>query len=354
MFDIIKEEKTFLNLREDWCSLFSQCHGTTPFQSFDYVYSFWKLMSSSHYSLYILVLSHDNTRTVEAIFPTALSDKGVLSFIGQDYSDFCSAIVHPDFDNYTTYELLSHQIKKDAQIKSAVLGNLQGTNPLLSVLKPFFSYHIVSICSFYSIINICPKEKDSDFVDAFKSLNAKGRKNLRTINKKNNTNLVFSILRKSENHIYPQTEIESLVSLMINDGIRTREYFSEKMLSFWKELYEKKLLIISVLSTEGITQSVNFMYYNESRNEYIKWIMLYRDSKWNMVMNLRIAESLYQRGGATINFARGIYDYKLVNYHPDVCPLFQLTIIKEKKEMLVFEVHNAIEHIKNVIKILIK
>lgn len=74
------------------------------------------------------------------------------------------------------------------------------------------------------------------------------------------------------------------------------------------------------------------------------------DNTWNMKINLMIADYLYNNGGATINFARGIYDYKMVNFHPDVKPLFCLKVSKTKWGHLKNIINTAFHYFKPVIK----
>ncbi|MDE7126140.1 MAG: hypothetical protein K2O12_06655, partial [Muribaculaceae bacterium] len=206
----------------------------------------------------------------------------------------------------------------------------------------------------YSTIPIFSKDSDSDSIDAFRYVAGKQRKKLRSKKKLIDTECTFEIRRKKDGSAYPGREVEQLVGHMISEGIRVKEYFSDEMLAFWERLYDSDVLCVALLYKGGEIVTCNFMYYDERHREYIKWLMLYRENSWNMAINIKIAEYIYKNDeGATINFARGIYDYKLVNFHPDVKALFCVKIAKTKfghiKNMLSLAVHYSKPVIKSLL-----
>lgn len=354
MVEAISDFEQALNLKKEWDILYKKCPYTTPFQSFAFFESSWLFEQKEGLKLCVIAVHNDNTNQIVAIVPTCIDKKGVLTFIGQAYSDFCSALVLPEYDNYSLYESISVFIKGYSPIRSISLGNLQCNNPLLAAFKPFFIFHTLTEANYYSTLPIIQTQTDCDFVDSFKALNAKRKKNLRVTYKKSLSNTEFRILKHVEGVEYPQEEVNSLVCTMINTGIRTKTYFSDSFLIFWKDLYERNILLIAMITNTHGVQSVNFMFFDESRKEYIKWLMLYKDPKWNMILNLKLMDVLYTQGGATINFARGIYDYKLVNFHPDVKPLFQIECYIEKKIFKRKALGEIIDRLKQIVKLSIK
>lgn len=354
MVKAISDFEQALKLKNEWDTLYKKCPYTTPFQSFEFFESSWNFEQSEDLRLCIIVVCNDNTNQIVAIVPTYIDTKGVLKFIGQAYSDFCSALVLPEYDNYSLYESISDFIKGYSLIRSISLGNLQSNNPLIGALKPFFIFHSLIDVNYYSTLQIVKAPSDCDFVDSFKALNAKRKKNLRVTYRKSLKDTDLRILKYVKGAEYPLAEVNSLVCSMINSGIRTKDYFSDSFQRLWMDLFECNILLIAMLTNAHGVQSVNFMFYDESCNEYIKWLMLYKDPKWNMILNLSLMEVLYSQGGATINFARGIYDYKLVNFHPDVKPLFQIEIYKDKKIYMRRVLGEIIDRLKQFVKLSIK
>lgn len=326
MIQVIQTEPELQCIKPYWNHLFEDSVKASPFQHFDFIYAAVKALGNIS-DIYIICVRNDSTNHLEAIFPFCL-EYGVLRFINAAHSDFCAGVIASDCNIYKICESLAEHILNSLVIKKVELINLLPNDPLLAALKPFAKTCFVSDCNYYSTINICQQDKDKDFIDAFRNVNAKQRKNFRTLLKKNDGNVLFKIYDSKNDDEYPQEIVNYLTEKMICDGKRVRSYFSENMLRFWKELYDKGILIAAVLQINGEIKSLNFMYYDTKRKEYIKWIMLYIENHFNLLINLYIAKYIYEDGGATINFARGIYDYKLVNFHPEVKPLFRLIISK--------------------------
>lgn len=351
MLKVIESFDKDNNLQSEWNRLFGVCQYVTPFQTFDFVSTIWKYISSKEESLYIIVAVDDRTNEYKAIFPMSIDTKGVVRFICQDYIDFCSAIVNPIHDNYTLYEEVGKFISQAKNISEVNLLNLKHDNPLLSTLTPFVSCIHVKECSYYSTLPIFPSDTDKDFLDSMKSLNAKKKKNLRRDYCKTRESNELFLFGKKNGNPYPQGIVYELTTLMINKGIRSKDYFSGQMLELWNELYDKGVMDIAVLYHQKKVKSVNFVYKDRKCSEVIKWIMVYEDNIWNKSINLMIAEHLYNKGGYTINFARGIYDYKLVNFHPNVKTLFNVTISKNRKSLLKHHIMTTKVFIKDLFKI---
>lgn len=333
-------------LENEWNRLFQVCPYVTPFQTFDFVSTASKYISSEKETLYIIVVVDDRTKEYKAILPTSIDRRGIVRFLCQDYMDFCSALVNPIYDNYSLYEEIVEYLKQTKGIRGVEFTNLKHDNPLLSTLKPFAPNFHVKECAFYSMLPLSQENEDKDFVDGLRSLNAKKKKNLRRYYDSFKENYVLKLLCKERGNLYPSDAIREMTLLMINKGIRSKEYFSSNMLRLWEELYEKCVLDIAVLIKDKDVVSINFIYNDKKHSEIIKWIMLYEDNSFNKAINLMIAEELYRQGGYTINFARGIYDYKLVNFHPDVKTLFKVTINKNYLCVLT----NYLETTKQLVK----
>lgn len=327
MIGIIQKKDDLLILKDEWNELYSKSKTVTPFQSFAFIISSITYLSNDE-NLHVICVRNGSTNELEAILPCSLDKDGTLRFINVAHVDFCGAIITPEVCIYGLCEEFAKYFLQESLIKKIVLDNLLHTDPMLSAFKPFVKTCFVNDCNYYSTIDIFKKDNDKDFVDSFRNVNAKQRKNFRTLLKTNAGNIDFHIYRIENGDDYPEEIVSYLCRNMIDKGIRVKEYFSDNMLNFWRDLYHKGILIPAVLKIDGEVKSLNFMYYDANRNEYIKWIMLYLENRFNLLINLYISKYLYENESATINFARGIYDYKMVNFHPEVKAIYRLIISK--------------------------
>ncbi len=331
MIKVIQTLEDFKTFEPIWKELFDIAPSATPFQSFGYMVASLRFEPLQEANLYIIAIKDDQTNKWVGLFPLFLDAHGILKFINWAHTDFCEPILNPDFAHYSLYKEFAEFVNSNAAIKGLCLTNIRTSSPLLGVLKPFFPYTITHDINYFSEIDITPRPNDKDAIDAFRFIQAKQRKNLRKKKKETDQGCTFEIRSKAKGCRYPEQEVDLIVNRMLSTGVRVKEYFSAAMLAFWKELYDKEILSAALLFIDEEIESINFVYYDAKRREYIKWLMLYMESKWNMVINIKIAEYLYaNEPGTTINFARGIYDYKLVNFHPDVKPLFRVMIAKTR------------------------
>lgn len=330
MIKVIDNIEKLESFEAEWTRLFAMDVEATPFQSYEYIKASIQFCNDKSLKPYIICVKNDQANQWIAIFPLYIDNKGVLTYINYQHTDFCLPIKDPTFDNYNLYKEFGEFLKAEKEITGVKWDNITQNSSLLSALKPHFRYSIVHDINYYSTISIYKLPNDKDSVDSFRYVQAKQRRNLRKTFSKINSSCDFQIFSASAGMSYPENQISELINKMVGDGIRSSEYFSKDMLAFWQQLYDNGVLSVALISQNGIVESANFMYYDSKHNQYIKWIMLYMDNSWNMKINLMIADYLYNNGGATINFARGIYDYKMVNFHPDVKPLFSLKIAKSR------------------------
>lgn len=328
MVKILETVEAFRDIEEAWNLLYKSAEEMTPFQSFIYNYLSWTVYMKSHGSLYIITIySHDNKK-LEAIFPCYIDNNKYLRFINDRDTDFCNAIIDKDIvSDFRLYEELSDRIKKDDRIRGIRWDNLEYNNHLKSALLPFFKVIYLHDINAYSKIDIYHQDSDKSFLDAIRNINGQRRKKLKK-ELQQESNLRFLFLEKREGFPFPKKEIYHLVHLMVTDKIRKQEYFSEEMIQFWMQMYDNNLLTITLLFQNEEIKAINFLFHSINKNEYIKWIILYADKRYNSIINLKLIEYLYKEDFTTINYARGIYDYKMKNYHPTVYCLYRLEIEK--------------------------
>lgn len=351
MVNIIKDREGLLAIKPEWESLYEQLDSATVFQSFGFVEAcldFIEKDKSSH--LHIITINDAQQKSIIAIFPCVLTSKGVLEFINQRHCDFCMPLVNPIKDHYNFYKELSDYIKSDSAIKGINFQNLPSGTSLLSVLKYHFKYMITNDINFYPVVPISPKETDKHFTDAFITVPSKKRWNLKKTFNQAQENISFVLVSKSDGAEYPESDINALVDTMVGNGSRTSEYFSKDMLSWWRRMYENSTLSFAIVYENEIPKSCTLVFYDKIKNECVTWIMLYEYSKWNMRSNLLISKYIYGNGEGILNLARGIYDYKVNNFHPDVKPLFCLRVAKTKWGHFKNIVATALHYSKPIVK----
>lgn len=334
MIKIIRDIETLNKYKPVWTSIFEADPLATPFQSFSFVISSINNLEFSQQSLFIIFVKNDQIKDWVGIFPFIRQKNGDLRFLYYSLIDFCNPIIRPEFNNYNIYEELSQFLIKDKSVKGLILDNLKSDSPLLSSFKPFFNNYICYVSDFYSLLPIYKLKNDVNPIDSFRFINNKKKKKLSKI-RKNLDEYNFRVY-KIENEVYPEDEIISLCEFMISEGTRSEDFLTKSMINFWKTLYNSGIMQIAIIKRDNETLACNMLFYSEKNSEIIKWITLYKESHWNMAINLMLCENLYYKGGGIINFARGIYDYKLTNYHPEVKPLLRLYLAKTNKKYLVY------------------
>lgn len=325
MIEIIDSELKLSILSQEWNNLFVLADKVTPFQQFDYVELAWKAFAEPDDSLYIMVVREEEI--VSAIFPCYLDKYKILRFINWKHTDFCDALILPAKDNYELYQEVSSFIKKDKNIRKVVFDNLLPSSPLLANLHPVLRLSLLTEENFFSVLPICKKEGDKDYFDTFRHLKSKKKSKLKDSVKKISQNTEFYLHHISMRASYPKQDIEALSDFMVNSGKRSKDYM-DAINSFAESLYNCGILHIGLLYIDGRLNAYSYMYRDDVRKEYIGWFICYVESKYNSILNLKTIEYLFNADNYSLNFARGIYDFKIMNYHPNVYPLFRLIIPK--------------------------
>lgn len=351
MIKVITNKDSLIEFSSSWGVLYEGCPYSTPFQKFEYIVHSIDFSLGKDDQIYIIAVKMPQANKWVAVFPLYIDAKKTLRFINARHSDFCAPLILPQYDHYNLFVEVSDYIKHDGRIKAIVFENLTVDNPLVGMLKSEFKYIITYDFNDYSTVSIAKASGDVDSVDAFRGVPSKRRGKLRKIKREKNTNCVFEIFSKSHGQVYPQKYIDDLVDHMISSNMRAREYLSDIMLAFWEKLYESGVVDVAILYQNDVVVACSFLLVDEKKREYIEWIILYRDKSWNVSICLQIEEYLYSNEENSIfNFARGIYDYKLVNFHPDVKPLFRVMIAKTKWGHFKNIMATAIHYFKPIVK----
>lgn len=351
MIKLISDIPSLETFRPFWDEIFDSDYYATPFQHYDYINLSLKLHDNNT-RLYIITVIDQPTNKYVAIFPFLLEKNGVLVFINSTHSDFCKPLISPNYNHFPLYQEVAGYINNDKNVKGLSLDNIVADSFLLSGFRPFFKNVICLDVNYYLTVDIVNDNTDKDSVYAIRNISSKKRGLLKKQkNQLFDNGFVFGLKNIRNNDVFPSEDVESLIDFMIAEGTRTKTYFSHKMRDFIYNLYCSGLLSIATLYKDNILMSCAFMFYDNKKTEYIEWVILQRNKSFNMATNLLLIDYLYNNHqNSTINFGRGIYDYKLTNFHPDVKPLFRVMISKNKWGHFKNIIRTAIHYSKPIIK----
>lgn len=347
MITIVKTEAEFDALEERWNDLFRLSSSVTPYQGFMFNKITWDIWHEPEDRLYIICFSQSQGAIIEAIIPCYINKEGELHII--DYlTDFCDGII-PDavIEKYTMYKEICNHIISDAEIKSVCFNNLCGNNRMLAYLYAFGEYSSVKTLTGYSVIRMTPDENNKDFADSIKSCNSSQRNKLRKRFKGTSS---LSLHKYNLPDSFPEEEVRGIADYMVQARIRAKEYFEYRFFKYFRSLYDAGLLTVYSHEKDSLAIAGKIFLVNNLANEYISWITLYRGKQDNSNLLLASLDEMYRNGIYNFNFARGVYAYKLSDFHPQIYTLNQLRIYRSKYEALRANLNEALRSMKNYLK----
>ena len=329
MISVISNIKDFENLRDDWNEIYNSSKDYTIFQSFNYNYISWNSLLKDNPSNKLYILAYyqcEGYDKCDAIFPFYIDKKKQLHIINDIHSDICNCIISSKIENSfdIIWELYTY-IENDKNIKSIFFDNIKHNSPLISYYKVFCSNAFLFSQTEYSYIE---REISNDPIQDLSYLKAKNRKNIKC-RYNESSKFTYKLFLKQDEKEFPLNEINHLVDEMTKTGIRSKDYLSEKMIKYWEHLYNKNLLEIPILYDENNNPlSAGLIFSNTQKNEYIRWIVLYKESKHNLFNVIRHWVERNKQSYTIVNFGRGGYEYKMTLFKPNVEPLFRLMYSK--------------------------
>ena len=116
-----------------------------------------------------------------------------------------------------------------------------------------------------------------------------------------------------------------------------------------EELYNSGLIILSVIRSKGQLEGVNIIL-KQSSSKFLFWIDLFNDSKMiNLANYVNFLKEISSKTEVEINFGRGVYPYKKINFNPEIKQLFAVFIFETKMQLLLFRIFYKIKKIVQVI-----
>jgi len=318
MITIYSRKEDFDTLESIWNELYTKSDKVTPYQSHSFCRSALPLLSGE---LHITVWTRKGITL--AIFPLYLDKHRTLRFINDRHSDFCGPIIAKEaIGDFHMCEEISNHIKESKLIKRVRLENMRYDlfqTSLQFQLKGSLLYSY----SRYSYFNVPKAGTDKSAIDSLCQLDKKEKYRLKNIaSKMEKAQAEWRSFDADKHDVWPEDLIKTLTDSMIKAGIRKKRYFSAKYLSFIKGVYQSGALLISATYLNGQPASTNL--YLKNKTEYIDWMAFYTEPSNNTWNLLQFLTWLHNNTGGTLNFARGIYMYKLHNFRPALASLDRL------------------------------
>jgi hypothetical protein len=337
---IISEIHEFFDYKDQWDAIFKN-QNYSFFQSFEFNYYSWitELCNDKLNSLCIVLI--ENNEIASAIFPLYIDSKMRLRFINDRHADFCDVLSDKKFDFENILSEISNQLKFDSVHfinlkKDSFLYDLYVKNTLRNCrLKPFAMYSDLVI----------PNGSFPSNVIRYRS---KQKTEFRRIKKKN-IDKDYRLLLKVDAD-FPINEIHQLRERMIELGLRKGNFLDEERLLLLKQLYNSNRILVSMVKNKSNIHAISFILTNES--EYLFWIDMYDNTKMINIYNyILFMENISCDNNVKINFGRGVYDYKVENFKPDIKQLFAIYIYENQLQLSLFL---FIDKIKDILKSIYK
>ena len=338
---IISEIQEFFEYKDQWDAIFNK-HDYSFFQSFEFNYYSWISELSKNKLNRLCIVSLKNNGLVFAILPLYIDSKRRLRFINDMHADFCDVLSEQKFELETVLSEIGdkfkfHSIHFINFTKDSFLYKLFKTNHLnnsLVMTHAKYSDIVISAGSFpNSVIRYKSKQKTE-----FRRV------------KKKNLGKDHYILQKDDDQDFPINEIYKLRERIIKLRLRKDNFLDEGRLLLLRELYNSNRIFISLVKTKVNTHAISFISRN--KNDYLFWIDMYDNSKMINIYNyILFIEKISLNNSVNINFGRGVYDYKIENFKPDIKQLFAVYIYKNKFKLSLFIfVERIINFLKSIYK----
>tara|TARA_B100000131_G_C18098011_1_gene604835 strand:- start:803 stop:1837 length:1035 start_codon:yes stop_codon:yes gene_type:complete len=322
--NIIDNNKDFLDLKKSWDSLYLNCN-CSIFQSFDFNYNSWKYISSKKLSATLSIVVIYVKNELISIFPFCVINKSVR-FINDEHVDFCDILLLDEYE--FNLDIAINPIISKFRIKSFKFFNLKKNSALLKLNSNIFQYQRKSPSSKFSSIKI----DKGNFPDNCSNLLSKQKYEIRKILKSFNPEHTIMSSEKKDN--FPINDIRLLRDHMIKRKIRNKFFLNDHFLLIVESMYYNNLIDISLLFIKSKVIAISFI--TKYRSKYMFWIDIFDSTKrvniYNYISFIRHVSSI---SSVDINFGRGIYKYKLINFRPDISNLYSLEIYKNKIDLII-------------------
>lgn len=295
---IITTEEELLAEKESWTALCEKMQNSTPFQTWEWNYLWWKLNEPQES---LLILKAYENKDVYGYAPLTRKD-GVISFIGgrdMDYGRFVLAK-----KEMTVIELFLEYLLKQKEMlmfQEMASGDCQlhFMQKALETKKHYLAYRTTRT----STVDI---QKYSDFKEycSYLSHNMRNR-----------------MIKKGlkEGISLQQEEVTDTLLVEIQDifSVRQDERGGSKDFSWAieaiKALVEKNMLVVYMARKEETP--IGFLVVFLHKNGYYLWLTAFneicQEARPGQLLNYQVLKDAFEQGKTKVDFMRGDYDFKM-------------------------------------------
>ncbi len=319
-YRIIKTTEDFSSYRKPWEELYASVQDATPFQSYAWNRE-WYVNRYSDHPLFILVIYRNNPENPSLIAPMMIDKKGTLRFIADGHTDYSTFLMEKNIKISARYEIMKTfktAIENGEEIRSVEMKNIPQSNKDVPLLFSLLDYKkIIYQNNAVSYLEFVPEK---DFMKCFGHMTSKQRSEVKRVFKKNES--LHSAWLRAGRDPFPEKEMMGLVACMIDSGSRDRNFLNPTLMKVIRSLYENNLMIIHEMKDgENKTSCMNLVLKFPKTDTYLLWIDIYNDTPLiNLSSYVSLIKSLCETENETfrIDFGRGLYDYKIKNFLPEI------------------------------------
>lgn len=339
MLKLYRDINNLSTIKGNWDNLYNASDIATPYQRYDFVVLTWSTWCMPGDKLYIVCHHKKEEWPADAIFPCYIR-KGVLRLI-DFHSDFCEPLeCVPLNERYELYLEFFNYIAKDAHIKRLHFHNIKSESPMVGYFLAFSRFPDISSRTGYSVIEMSD-DRSNDWIGNIQTLARQKQRKIKDIVKKFTD--VRLVTFDNSTNAYPSEDIDVVADAMIDADIRSNEYLSDTFKSYLKTLYESNIVRVAIIYERNIPKAVFFLLFDSHSDEWIEWILLYTDKRYNIVLMCEWLKYMYesQPPSLRLNLACGLYEYKLHNFHPNihiVLDLVDYISVDEKRKATVHQI----------------
>lgn len=312
---VLNTDRQLLNIKDDWNALYEE-GSYSVFQSFDFCYE-----SSIGKSIFIICLI-DGIKIIE-IWPCEIINRK-LRFINDTHADFCDIIT-----SSKSSDAIANYLKEINLHGSLRFKNIKSCSFVKSKLSMFDFYYLSNSIS-YSVLHL---DKTIAFPSNFHHFVNRQKRRLKRILNKYSGNL---ILYNTSNSKFPISDIIKLKDKMIFLKYRNTNFLDKSFLRLSESLFNSGKLIVSKLVLDNEVVALSLLF--KSGNNYSFWVDMYNDLKMiNIYHNTLFIKNMTQSSNASFNFGRGVYNYKIQNFSPEILPLEEISVFNSYFEKICFQ-----------------
>lgn len=325
---VIDTLEEFIAIKSVWEALW-KCSRTTVFQSYSInAEAYVQLLS--HKTLQIILI--EENQSIKAIFPCYIDTNKKLRFINDDHFDYCGPIISEGILLNKIFKLFAKYVQQNKKVSQVFLKNLYSAQ-----IASLLNYHFKKCKSLFSEVQHCQ-------IDNFKEwdqLTSSEKSELKRIKKK------FSQATTTRLSYFPKKGLESLMSSMVKQGLRKKNFYNKPFIRWMESIFEKGLIEVWRFEQDGKLLSLScHLVSKESR---IIWIDFYDPKPYtNIAHYIYFFENLEEK---SISLGRGTHSYKMNNFNAMPIDLYSFY---HSKNSLVFIISEIKRVFKSYIKSLIK